>query len=477
MPYRVPFHHQALRPIWLLVVGVYLTSLTACPPDTDDDAQSFVCGGNTTLVDGVCVPTAICGPDTELRDGVCVAATVCGPNMVERSGVCVSTLPQIECGAGTAEQNGVCISTSRSVICGDGTVLQDTQCVPVWNTECGQGTYQQGDLCLPDVVCGPDTQPNTDGNCVPTFDVTCGQGTVVMEGRCLGVLEALTLLDAISDTVEDDPRYGGTPVDFELAPEASSVLLAGTLDPPMDLNGDGRQDQDVDWFRFTARRGQVIDITVLSDGLPGAAFLLEGDEPATAWFTRATALNQGEWPWRRMVVPVTGAYRIAVTSTFGLEETQLIDPTPLLGSPDYRYFVTVQTWNAIEPLALLPTYVPDMDLTAGLDDPTQHIWLLITPTEEAMALRLDVMRQAHRVRPALLVFDRELNFVKEIRDYGPTSSLLLDLPATGLIIVQDWISANGYPEQPDTLSLRAANPTMAPAFTNATLGQGPWSEV
>lgn len=364
------------------------------------------------------------------------------------------------CGDGTVEQNGIC-RPIRFTECGPGTVLRETECVPISDTVCGEGTSESNDTCLPDVVCGLDTQPNTDGECVPSFDVTCGPGTAALGEQCLPLQDVIAAGPTVDSLENDDPQHGGQPLDFNLAPQGDSIVLAGTLDPPEDLDGDNQPDQDVDSFQFNATAGQVIQIIALSSG-PGVAFLIEGASSDNAFYARQSALNQEADPQRLIVIPTDGLYRIHVTVDGAFQDTVFTPPPTPIGSTRFTYHLIVETADPIVPLALLPTHVP-AQVEPTFDRPHDNTWLFFPPDETERLVQLEVDRHDPAFRPAMLLFSRDLDFIGEIADYGTGESRVFSLPAEGVVAVQDWISADGFANTPDQVRVIDATITPLPA--------------
>lgn len=273
--------------------------------------------------------------------------------------------PSLQCGEGTIVQDGECVAdqTPSTVTCGEGTSLFQDECLADESMppfECGPGTILTGDRCESDTECGPGTTRNMLGECVPDSDISCGENTiedgdecvvdpatvircagstVLVESECLSRSEALALTPPVESIEPDDPKYGGTETPFTLPSVGEFVVLSGVIEEPEDLNSDGQLNQDEDYFLFTGEAGDVVEIELVNDGLAEPFVSLKYKDEDTREWSKTLPENVTISPGRYFVLPQDGEYQLVVTHA--ALHRQLV-PRPILGSPDYKYFVVIE---------------------------------------------------------------------------------------------------------------------------------------
>jgi hypothetical protein len=273
-----------------------------------------------------------CGAGTEQRNGICIAVipgdiTRCGEGTVldPETNTCQ---PLIECGAGTTFDP----ATSRcepDAVCGEDTLfdLPTRTCVPEASCspgtivnlatrrcesplQCGPGTILDAASreCRPAPACTPGTIfDEASGLCVGA--VVCGAGQVVVNGRCVEPNQAIALeADAVESLGQNDPFLGGAPELIALEPFGERTIFVGGIDRPQDYNGDGVIDQDRDVWAFEGAAGDYLTVEVLSLGLSGPAFIVEGPNG----YRRSSTVGFEVEPRRELLLPYDGTYEITV---------------------------------------------------------------------------------------------------------------------------------------------------------------------
>jgi len=279
------------RKYWLVASLAALMLLPACggnndngttPPPTGD---TLTCGEGTRRMAGECVPTgdlAVCGAGTMLVDGECVPTDTGGNN---------------------------------GVSCGPGTTEQDGRCVPVGMDVCGEGT----------------TLDEATGRCIA--DAECGPQTTLVEGQCLADDDILANEATLTESdTENDPAFGGTPEMVMLPAVGDSVLAVGTLGEPIDLDGDGARDQDVDVWQFSATAGDTVNVKLLELGAGALGFEVRGPQ---GYYRQGPGFQPQ--PERALFLPYDGDYQISIRP-----QLQLFQPEAgPSGSADARYRLAV----------------------------------------------------------------------------------------------------------------------------------------
>ncbi|MBN2360325.1 MAG: hypothetical protein JXR83_12805 [Deltaproteobacteria bacterium] len=416
------------------------------------------------LVGAGCGPAPeplLCGPDTVLEDGACVSIlkpTTCGAGTTldQASGEC---RPDVFCAAGTTYDAvaRVCVPTAS---CGPGTELDpDTglclplyecgegtrydpashQCLPI--AECGSGTHldEVSGECIPDDRCGEGTTYHPVSHlCVP--DLSCGPGLVAHEGVCLTEAQIAAAGADTTETLPDynDPALGGTPEELTLEPIGESTVFVGTIDRPVDRDGDDEPDQDRDFWSFTGRSGQLLRLRVIDNGLPRPGFRVQGPEG----YERTSKLGVVITPNRLLLLPRDGTYIVEVgpTSVLAGEET-------LIGGADHGYVGVIEElpWPELAPLGA--PLLPEQAFVAGsLFDLSNNFFLL--QSEARAGLLLNASSRGLDTVPSLLVFSTVNGFVQEVELKRETDGFaqvhgLWAETENSLIAVLDWTTSNG----------------------------------
>ena len=366
-----------------------------CVAQTTGD--SVTCADGTTLTDGKCeADVSNCGEGTTEQDGQCVAdeggnpADSCGEGTQYDEGAeaCVPT-STIECGDGTTEQDGACVADPQDSTCQAGTRLADDGSCVVDMAACGDKTQldPNSNTCLAtDEVCGANTAYDAHSDsCVPTDSVcdagtvysmdtglclpeaTCKAGDVILNGNCVSpVEEAIANADFTSQEAmdpvanNDDVLNGGTANTLTI-PAMGTVVAAGEIGTPVDLDGDMVLDQDVDAYTFSATAGQTLQVSVQPTAGPSLSFaVIEAGAlnmmaltPEEAFLRFSTFdLNQGSS--RSIVIPEDGDYTIVVAPSFYLANGFEGGPT---GDDNWKYALRVEE---------IAPYMPvDVDTSMG----------------------------------------------------------------------------------------------------------------
>ena len=101
------------------------------------------------------------------------------------------------------------------------------------------------------------------GICVPPYDRFGGFDWTSAEA-----------MDRASNN--DDRASGGTPTSVPSLGQGMSFAASGEIDAPIDLDGDGKIDQDLDSFRFSGVAGQQLEISLVSATGRPVAFVVRG---------------------------------------------------------------------------------------------------------------------------------------------------------------------------------------------------------
>ena len=392
------------------VLGMTPYALTGCggtecgEGTTEEDGQcvaqttgeSITCASGTTLVDGKCeADVSGCGEGTSLNDdGECVSdggsnpADSCGEGTQYDEGAeaCVPT-STIECGDGTTEQDGSCVADPQDSTCQAGTRLADDGSCVVDMTACGDKTQLEpnSNKCIAtDEVCGANTAYDADSDsCVPTDSVcdagtvfsmdtglclpeaTCKAGDVILNGICVSpVEEAIANADFTSQEAmdpvanNDDVLNGGTANTLTI-PAMGTVVAAGEIGTPVDLDGDMVPDQDVDAYSFSATAGQTLQVSVQPTAGPSLAFAVIANNGINAlspedFFLRYSPFGFNSGASRSVVIPEDGDYTIVVAPSLYMANGFEGGPT---GNDNWTYALRVED---------VAPYMPtDVDVTAG----------------------------------------------------------------------------------------------------------------
>lgn len=424
------------------VLGLAALILTGCPEA--DPTGDITCGPNTEEVDGKCVST--------VDEAPCATGTFRNPD----TGQCE---PDVECGAGTTynAQTGECEPDS---VCGAGTTLNEAtgECEP--DVECGDDTTfdPSTGTCRPDVVCGDGTHFDEDsGECEPdencgtgtTFDpdtqtcvpdLVCGPGLTNVDGVCLSALDIIVgEADAEEATPDaNDPALGGTPESITIEAGGERTVFTGTIQRPVDLDGDEVVDQDQDVWRFTGGEGQMLRIRVVSTGAFQPAFTVTGPngyyrEPQVGFTISAD---------RQVVLPYDGEYDITVLPSLVLQGTS--EP---IGDDDAVYAGLVEELEWPTPTTVALSDDGEIAEATGSLHELSDNFLALTPGDDAPVL-VNVTAAEGNTKPVLLLFTGDGEFLSEV-SFSATGGIETALTATyatvppGLVAVLDWQTSNG----------------------------------
>ncbi len=403
----------------LVTMFLLAVAFNACSGD-----EGNTCGAGTVEQNGQCVPQCA---DSEYWDGsACQTIPSCddGTTFNAATGKCEADITQ--CAAGTELVNGQCVSkcsdteywngTACTPIpeCGEGTVFNEAtgQCDPVI-ADCAPGTHEENGECIPDVICGGDTHPEN-GECVPN-----------------------TLPDP--DVTEAD-------VLFTVPAEGDSVSLGGTIDTPIDEDGDGLVDGNWDQFQFAATAGTYLKIMSTSEGAALPAFAIMGfDEDQNVIYQRIGLNPNGLVTEREVYLPYDAVYVILVTDYNMMVSALFGSDTVPVGGPDFTYYVEVTNQGTPDVSAIdsLPA-----TQTGDLNDGSLKFYDF--SAAEGDLLRLVSHGQplpdtASDLYPIVMAFGPDGEFIKEV-DANPSTdaSVLLMASADGdYLLVQDFALALG----------------------------------
>jgi hypothetical protein len=222
------------------------------------------------------------------------------------------------------------------VECGNGTVEQDGICVPDPELQCPAGTVAMGDECVPDgsVICDQGTVFDPDlGKCV-VDPSACAAGTVFVDGECVPFDD--TLVGDVTAPAEPND-FDGTPGSFDVpAIGEPAETISGCIDP-VDADGDGATDIDVDGFLFDVAGPTLLDVTIDGRGGLSAAFAVVPGDPQLQQhdWTRLGLDLTSDGARRRVYLPKAGSYGLGVT-----DSRSLFLDLPA-GGPGACYFVQV----------------------------------------------------------------------------------------------------------------------------------------
>lgn len=357
--------------------------------------ESITCADGTTLNEGKCeADISDCGDGTSLVDGACVAdegpdpSESCGSGTQydEGVGACVPT-STIECGDGTVEQDGSCVAEPQDSTCQAGTKLADDGSCVVDMAACGDKTQldPNSNTCLAtDEVCGANTAYDADSDsCVPTDAVcdagtvysmetglclpeaTCKAGDVILNGNCVSPVEEaianadFTSQEAMDPVANNDDVLNGGTANALTIPAMGTVVVAGEIGTPVDLDGDTRPDQDVDAYTFTATAGQTLQVAVQPAGGPSLSFVVVETGAINAltqeeFFVRFSTFGFGSGASREIVIPADGDYTILVAPSIYLANGFEGGPS---GDNDWKYALRVED--------IAPFTATDIDTSAG----------------------------------------------------------------------------------------------------------------
>lgn len=423
------------------VLGLASLFLVGCPSGPSDEVT---CGPNTKEVDGKCVSTVTEAPCAD------------GASRNPDTGQCE---PDVECGIGTTYDpiKGTCEPDARcgpnttlnpvtgfcepNVVCGPDTTFDPSTgaCRP--NVVCGEGTHLDGDTgtCVPDENCGTGTtfDPST-GTCVP--DLVCGPGLTNVDGVCLSALDLL-LEEAVSfETIPDvnDPTLGGEPEPLVLAPLGERVVASGTIQRPVDLDGDDVIDQDRDVWRFSASAGTLLRIRVLTTGAFLPAFALTGPNG----YYREPQLGFALDADRQVILPYDGEYDLVVLPSLVLQGV-----SAPVGGDDAVYAILIEEleWPTPADVSIPSTGAP-ASAQGRLFDLRDNFFSF--SANAAAPVVVEASAALGDTEPVLLFFDSNRAFQREV-SFANRSGILTALASAyydeeaGLIAVLDWRTSKG----------------------------------
>lgn len=463
--------------------------------------DSVTCSAGTTLTDGKCeADLSSCGEGTEEQEGECVATgttgnpadtcgtgtqydtdakecvptstITCGTGTTEENGACVPTnTSTLECGTGTVEENGECVSTVMQNDCGTGTTADANGDCIVDAAACGEGTEldPNTNICVASEACGPNTAIDTvSGLCVPTDtvcdvgttysadtglclpDATCRMGDVILNGVCVSAAEdAFANADYTSteaaDRVanNDDLLFGGTSNTFTLAAQGTQFNIAGAIESPVDIDGDLVEDQDVDFYTFTATAGQTIQVAVQPIKGPSLAFavvetsVFAGGAPLTQEeiFERYSTFGLGNGAARSVVIPEDGDYVIVVAPAIYLAQGFFGGPS---GQDDWRYVLSVEEIAPYTAIDVDPATGP---ITGDFVNLSDNLYKLINYTGGPATLTIDdIGSDIEGAKLSIWTSPTALLGTYDISE-GDTESLAL--PSGDVYFFFDWTYAYG----------------------------------
>jgi len=393
------------------------------------------CGDGTKLVDGQCVP--LCA-DNEIWTGKhCVPDYQCAPGTSPVAGQCVPTCTKDEywngqscsktprCALGTVfdENTGSCVP--NELICAKGTHLDNGQCVPD-TSACGDGTHLENGQCVPNRLPAPDVVESTD----PTGKVT-----------------------------------------FDLPDPGKSITLGGTVDTPIDLNGDSIVDADYDRFSFSAQAGTWIRVHATSEGAAHPAFALVSDDTdaqGQVLYARYAVNPLGVDTEREFYLPRSGNYTLVV-SDYTHVTSDLFGWLALpVGGDDFTYLITVDNLGdpTPTPIASVPASKTG-DSGAGALAFYQMKDLKLHDARVAQHMGKPSGMMASDTFGALMLFGPKGTLVRESLSYSLTGDATILFAATEpgdhLLVVDHLLSIGPVTdyelrvEQVDTVDCGAAN--------------------
>ena len=403
----------------LITMFLLAATVNACSGDAGN-----TCGAGTVEQNGQCVPQCA---DSKYWDGTaCQTIPSCddGTTFNATTGKCEADIT--ECAEGTELVNGQCVpqcsdseywnGTACTPIpeCGEGTTFNETtgQCDPVI-ADCAPGTHEENGECIPDVVCGGDTHPE-DGECVPNV-----------------------LPDP--DVTEDD-------VLFTVPAAGESVSLGGTIDTPIDEDGDGLVDGNWDQFQFAGTAGTYLKIMSTSEGAALPAFAVMGfDEDQNVIYQRIGLNPNGLVSEREVYLPYDAVYVILVTDYNMMVNALFGNNGVPVGGPDFTYYVEVT--NQGTPTVSAIDSIPATE-TGDLNDGSLKFY-------NFSALDGDMFRllshgqpladAASDLYPIVMAFGADGAYIKEAdADPANDADIILITPADGdYLLVQDFALALG----------------------------------
>ena len=343
----------------------------------------------------------------------------------------------ISCALGTVKEGGKCVPA-----CAANEYFDGERCMTV----CEEGKYWDGTSCLDVPACDTGTTFNPATNrCEP--DITgCAPGTHEENGECVA--------DYLPDP--DYPESNTEIPEITLAAEGESISVGGTVDTPVDIDGDGMGDADWDEFFFqTTQAGVYLDLHATSEGAALPAFAVYGITPETCnlspdqwmYFYERYSVNPNGLDSRREVyLPMAGCYLIAVTDYSNLVDAIFGTGLVPLGGDDFTYYMTITTLPAPVPSAF--TNFPASE-TGSFDEGNLAFYSISGLTAgdvingvSAGAPVADTMSHAF---PAVMVFGPDGHLMSEGIAYSNMEDVevLFQIGAGEYVLVQDFLMTIG----------------------------------
>jgi len=409
----------------LLLSACLALGLAAC----DGSGEDMLCGAGTVEQDGQCLPEiTACGDGTTLQGGVCVPACPAGQYWAPAGCLAVPA-----CEAGTVFDAGAaaCVPAcgpaeqwdgqACAPLCAPGTQLdpQSGQCLPGPEV-CAAGTHQEAGQCVADLVCGPGTHAEG-GVCVP---------------------DRLPSPD-VWEAAEPDQAAA-----VALPAAGQAVRLGGTVDTPVDGNGDGYVEADWDAFAFDAPAGAWLRLSSTSEGVAVPAFFVQSealDDEGYALFARLALNLVGLEAGREVYLPRAGRYLLWVSDSHNmLAEVYGFGFLPV-GGEEWSYQVLLENLGAPQPT---PANLPLAD-AGQLEGGALRFYALggLEP-RDVLSLRSPaegVGGQEEILRVAWLLFDPQGALVREeVGGRSEDAAATLVLTEAGPhLLVQDFLVSTG----------------------------------
>ena len=246
--------------------------------------------------------------------------------------------------------------------------------------ECGPGTANVAGVCTSVSSCGTGTKDDGTGTCVPDGTVVCTGGTKfdAATGQCQidpsacqdgTVLIGTACVDPASGPMVDveegaEPNGLGVLGETSTAPaglvtlKASGTTVIHGKIIPVDRDGDGRRDADVDAYVFSTPGPAYLHVT--ADGVHGlvGGFLAFANgvstaDPLASWQRLGITLTS-DTAKRDLFVPSAGTYVLAIADSRSL----VLGASPAgadANAPAFEYYVSITAQPIPQPTALTLT--------------------------------------------------------------------------------------------------------------------------
>jgi hypothetical protein len=222
-------------------------------------------------------------------------------------------------------------------------------------------------------------------------------------------------------------------------------VFTGGIDRAQDLDGDTVVDQDRDAWEFEGRAGDYLSLRVLSLGLAGPAFLVDGPRG----YHRESTIGVESAPRRELLLPYDGRYTIVIVPG------SFVATGVPVGSIDARYVGVLErkalpsastTAGVIVPGGSASSPMQMSGALFGLDD--NFFQLVVQPRT---AVQVTFRAVGAEVAPAAIVMARALDapagpltqlaHVQQIEEGGWIGAFIPDDVEAFLVV--DWRSAHG----------------------------------